>query len=65
MKLSDVFKFLSDPDNMSRFICLLDDGMWDEWDTSLLNTEMLGPEELAIAAKSASCVALFHEDQGR
>lgn len=64
MKFSDIFEFLSDPDNMSYFMTLLESGMYDEWDTGL-HPEIFGPEEWSIAARSAHSAALFHEGQDR
>jgi hypothetical protein len=63
-KLSDVFEYLSDSENMEAFLDTLNVGMWDEWDTGLEEaSKMFGPMEFAIAARAASSFALYAEER--
>jgi hypothetical protein len=60
--LSEVFEYLSDPDNMAQFLGYLEDGLWDEWDCGIdVAGANFGPKEFAIAARSAKMSTEFAE----
>lgn len=67
VRLSDVFEYLSDEENMAGFLDLLEEAVFDEWDVPGFRGAFeagLWDIEFAIAAKSALAWAKYYEENG-
>jgi hypothetical protein len=65
MTAADILDAMSKDDTLAEQVLhLLNQGMWDEWDTSLVGgLDMgFGGAELRIAARTAHAIAINQED---